>query len=160
MTDVLTPEQRKFNMSRIRNKNTRPELIVRSLVHGMGYRYCLHKSELPGKPDLVLSRHRKIIFVHGCFWHMHKCRYGKVKPKTRASFWQNKRLGNVVRDRKNLAALKREGWQVLVVWECWTRDLESLENRLVAFLQKQVANTGGGITTASSRRASLRSARG
>lgn len=136
MTDVLTPEQRKFNMSRIRNKNTRPEIIVRSLVHGMGYRYSLHKSELPGKPDLVLSRHRKIIFVHGCFWHMHKCRYGKVKPKTRANFWQNKRLGNVVRDRKNLAALKREGWQVLVVWECWTRDLESLESRLAAFLQK------------------------
>ncbi len=137
MTDVLTPEQRRFNMSRIRNKDTRPEIIVRSLVHGMGYRYRLHSPELPGKPDLVLPRHRKIIFVHGCFWHMHKCRYGRVKPKTRASFWQNKRMGNVERDRKNLAALKREGWKVLVVWECWTRDLERLEKRITPFLQKQ-----------------------
>jgi DNA mismatch endonuclease (patch repair protein) len=136
MTDVLTPAQRKFNMSRIRNKDTRPEMIVRSLVHRMGYRYVLHNPKLPGKPDLVLSRHHKIIFVHGCFWHMHKCHYGKVKPKTRASFWQNKRMGNIIRDRKNLATLKREGWRVLVVWECWTRDLETLENRLVAFLQK------------------------
>lgn len=136
MTDVLTPEQRKFNMSRIRNKNTRPEIIVRSLVHGMGCRYSLHNSKLPGKPDLVLSRHRKIIFVHGCFWHMHKCRYGRVTPQTRAGFWQNKRMGNVMRDRRNLAALKREGWQVLVVWECWTRDLESLGKRLVAFLKE------------------------
>ena len=137
MTDALTPEQRRFNMSRIRNKDIRPEIIVRSLVHGMGYRYRLHSPELPGKPDLVLSRHRKIIFVHGCFWHMHKCRYGRVKPKTRASFWQNKRMGNVERDRKNLAALKREGWKVLVVWECWTRDLERLEKRITPFLQKQ-----------------------
>jgi DNA mismatch endonuclease (patch repair protein) len=136
MIDVLTPEQRRFNMSRIRNKDTRPEIVVRSIVHGMGYRYRLHCSSLLGKPDLVLVRHRKIIFVHGCFWHMHKCRYGKVRPKTRASFWQNKRVGNVVRDRKNLAELKREGWQVLVVWECWTRDLKALERRLVAFLQK------------------------
>jgi T/G mismatch-specific endonuclease (EC 3.1.-.-) len=136
MTDVLTPEQRKFNMSRIRNKNTRPEMIVRSLVHGMGYRYSLHNSKLPGKPDLVLSRHRKIIFVHGCFWHMHKCRYGRVIPQTRAGFWQNKRMGNVMRDRMNLATLKREGWRVLVVWECWTRDLESLKQRLAAFLKE------------------------
>lgn len=136
MTDVLTPKQRKFNMSRIRSKDTRPEMIVRSMVHKMGYRYSLHNSNLPGKPDLVLSRHHKIILVHGCFWHMHKCRYGKVKPKTRADFWQNKRMGNVLRDRKNLAALKREEWQVLVVWECWTRDLVSLQKRLETFLQK------------------------
>jgi DNA mismatch endonuclease (patch repair protein) len=135
MTDVLTPKQRRFNMSRIRNKNTRPELIVRSLIHAMGYRYRLHVPNLPGKPDLVFPRHRKIIFVHGCFWHMHSCRYGRVVPQTRPDFWQNKRMGNVRRDRKIRAALGRDGWQVLVVWECWTRDIEKLQRRLAAFLQ-------------------------
>jgi DNA mismatch endonuclease (patch repair protein) len=136
MTDVLTPEQRRFNMSRIRNKDTRPEIVVRSLVHQMGYRYRLHNSVLPGKPDIVLSRLRKIILVHGCFWHMHRCPHGRVKPKTRASFWQNKRMENMERDKRILVALRRRGWQVLVVWECWTRDLEALKKRLVAFLRK------------------------
>ena len=121
MTDVLTPQQRRLNMSRIRGTNTRPELIVRSMVHRMGYRYALHKKELPGKPDLVLSRHRKIIFLNGCFFHMHNCRYGKVEPRTNAEFWQKKRLSNVMRDRRNLADLKRAGWQVLTIWECWTK---------------------------------------
>ena len=136
MTDVLTPAQRKLNMSRIRSKDTRPEIIVRTLVHGMGYRYRLHNPTLPGKPDLVLSRHRKIIFVHGCFWHMHKCRYGRVRPKTNATFWQTKRLGNVERDNKNIATLKLHGWKVLVIWECWTRNLELLEKRLAGFFQR------------------------
>lgn len=139
MSDVLTPEQRQLNMSRIRGKDTRPEMVVRSMVHRMGYRYRLHCSNLPGKPDLVLVRHRKIIFVHGCFWHMHKCRYGRVIPKTRAEFWQNKRLANVARDKRNLAKLKRAGWQVLVVWECWTRDLDMLRRRLEAFLGDEKA---------------------
>lgn len=134
MTDVLTPEQRKLNMSRIRGRDTRPEMVVRSMVHGLGYRYSLYNSKLPGKPDLVLTRHRKIIFVHGCFWHMHSCDYGKVIPKTRTDFWQNKRKGNVARDRRNLAALKRAGWKVLVVWECQTKDLPALEKRLTKFL--------------------------
>jgi DNA mismatch endonuclease, patch repair protein len=121
MADVLTQEQRRLNMSRIRGKNTRPELIVRSIVHRMGYRYALHKKNLPGKPDLVFSRRRKIIFLNGCFFHMHDCRYGRVKPRTNTEFWQTKRLSNVTRDKKNLLALKNAGWEVLTIWECWTK---------------------------------------
>ena len=134
MTDNLTPEQRKRNMSRIRSKDTRPEAIVRSIVHGMGYRYRLHYSKLPSKPDLVLPRHKKIIFVHGCFWHMHSCRYGRVRPKTNVDYWQRKRINNVVRDKESIASLRRAGWKVLVVWECWTKNLKPLEKRLKAFL--------------------------
>jgi len=134
--DVLTPEQRKLNMSRIRNKDTRPEIVVRSLIHRMGYRYRLHVKNLSGKPDLVFPRRRKIIFVHGCFWHMHNCKYGRVKPQTNAEFWENKRLGNIERDRKNLSLLKKDGWKVLVVWECWIRNPQSLADRILIFLEK------------------------
>lgn len=138
MTDVLTPEQRKYNMSRIRSKDTRPELIVRSIVHAMGFRYRLHNSALPGKPDLVFPRHKKIVFVHGCFWHMHTCKYGRVKPKTNAEFWENKRLGSVLLDRKNIRALRRSGWKVLIVWECWTRNnIPLLRKKLETFLIEQ-----------------------
>jgi DNA mismatch endonuclease, patch repair protein len=134
VADVLTPQQRSFNMSRIRNRDTRPERIVRSIVHRLGYRYRLHKKDLPGKPDIVLVRHRKIIDVHGCFFHMHKCKYGSVVPVTNAEFWKAKRLSNVERDRRTLRALEREGWKVLVVWECETRTPASLQSRLLAFL--------------------------
>src|SRR6266545_1305167 len=126
MTDVLTPQQRSFNMSRIRNRDTRPEMIVRSIVHRMGYRYSLHKKSLPGKPDLVLVRHRKIIDVHGCFFHMHECRYGSVVPATNASFWKTKRRSNAARDQRNLRALKHDRWKVMIVWECETRNLPKL----------------------------------
>src|SRR5688572_14095516 len=134
MADVLTPQQRRFNMSRIRNRDTRPEMIVRSIVHRLGFRYRLHKKDLPGKPDVVLVRHRKIIDVHGCFFHMHKCRYGRVVPATNATFWQTKRLSNVERDRRNLRTLRREGWNVMIVWECETRKPIALQNRLEKFL--------------------------
>lgn len=134
MTDVHTKEQRSFNMSRIRNKNTRPEIIVRSLVHSMGYRYSLHRKDLPGHPDMVLTRHHKIIFVHGCFWHMHRCRYGRVVPKTNKKFWKIKREGNVDRDKRNLRKLRKEGWKVLVIWECHTRNTKKLMNNLKKFL--------------------------
>ncbi len=134
MTDVLTKEQRSFNMSRIRGKNTRPEIIVRSLVHRMGYRYGLNKRNLSGQPDIVLTCHKKIIFIHGCFWHMHKCRYGKVVPQTHKKFWQTKRLGNVVRDRKNIKELKSLGWKVLVIWECQTKNISKLTQKLKTFL--------------------------
>ena len=134
MADVLTKQQRSYNMSRIRAKDTKPELLVRSTVHRMGYRYRLHQSDLPGKPDLVLTRHHKIIFVHGCFWHMHNCRYGRVKPKTRPEFWETKRNGNVTRDKKNIRKLRRLGWKVLVIWECQTRHPEKLSITLQHFL--------------------------
>ena len=134
MADVHTKEQRSFNMSRIRNKDTRPEILVRSIVHHMGYRYALHRKDLPGHPDMVLTKHHKIIFVHGCFWHMHKCRYGKVKPATNAKFWKTKREGNVSRDKRNLRKLRRVGWKVIVVWECQTRNVERLTKKLESFL--------------------------
>lgn len=134
MADVLTKQQRSYNMSQIRGKDTTPERMVRSIVHRMGYRFRLHSTDLPGRPDLVLPRHEKIIFVHGCYWHMHRCRYGRVKPKTNAKFWQDKRQGNVDRDRRNLRKLRRQGWSVLVIWECWTRDSGRVEQRLRDFL--------------------------
>src|SRR5215813_5204493 len=138
MTDVLTPEQRSFNMSRIRGRNTKPELLVRSLVHRMGYRFRLHRGDLAGKPDLVFPSLKKVIFVHGCFWHMHNCKFGRVLPKTNALFWQTKRLSNVERDKRSLRALRRAGWRVLVIWECSIKreGLSDLENSLCSFLDR------------------------
>jgi len=124
MTDVHTTAQRSFNMSRIRSKDTKPERIVRSLVHQLGFRFRLHVAGLPGKPDLVLPAHRKIIFVHGCFWHQHRCHWGRATPVTNSEFWVAKRQGNSDRDRRNRRRLKAAGWSVLVVWECWTKDIE------------------------------------
>jgi DNA mismatch endonuclease (patch repair protein) len=135
MADVHTPQQRSFNMSRIRSRDTRPEMVVRSIVHRLGYRYSLHKKDLPGKPDLVLVKYRKIIDVHGCFFHMHDCQYGRVIPVTNADFWKTKRLSNTERDKRNLIVLKREGWRVMVVWECETKDPDRLMRRLVRFLR-------------------------
>jgi DNA mismatch endonuclease, patch repair protein len=136
MVDVHTPSQRSFNMSRIRGKDTKPELIVRSIVHQMGCRFRLHRKDLPGTPDLVLPGRSKVIFVHGCFWHMHRCRYGRVKPMTNAAFWQAKREGTVDRDRRNRKSLRAAGWEVFTVWECWTRETEErLIPRLNAFLR-------------------------
>jgi DNA mismatch endonuclease, patch repair protein len=103
--DVLTPEQRRRCMSRIRGKNTTPEKLVRKLIFGMGYRYRLHDKRLPGKPDLTFISRRKVIFVHGCFWHMHDCRYGRVYPKTNEEFWKEKRCRNVERDCENQKSL-------------------------------------------------------
>ncbi|HEY2497435.1 MAG TPA: DNA mismatch endonuclease Vsr [Candidatus Angelobacter sp.] len=134
MADVHNREQRSRNMAAIKHKNTSPELRVRSLVHRMGFRYSLHKKNLPGRPDIVLGSRKKIIQVHGCFWHMHKCRYGKVSPATNAAFWATKRLSNVKRDKRNQKELKARGWDILIVWECATKDLNSLQQRLTQFL--------------------------
>ncbi len=132
MTDVLTPEQRSFNMSHIRGRDTAPEMRVRKLLHAAGLRYRLHGKGLPGKPDLVFARAKAVVFVHGCFWHMHDCRFGKPVPATNASFWAQKRRGNVERDRKNRQALEDAGWRVFEIWECETRD----ENMLAATVAK------------------------
>jgi DNA mismatch endonuclease (patch repair protein) len=123
-------------MSAIRGKDTKPEMIVRRLVHRLGYRFRLHRRDLPGAPDIVLPRHRKIILVHGCYWHMHSCRWGSVTPKTNEAFWQAKRTGNVERDKRNVAELKRLGWKILTVWECEKRDLPRLTARIRAFLAR------------------------
>src|ERR1051326_1111426 len=129
MTDVHTREQRSRNMAAIKCKDTSPEKIVRSLVHGMGFRYALHRKDLPGRPDIVLVSRKKIIQVHGCFWHMHKCRYGIVTPATNASFWAQKRLLNVKRDCLTRRQLRKRGWRILTIWECWTKDRVSLQTR-------------------------------
>jgi DNA mismatch endonuclease, patch repair protein len=101
----------------------------------MCYHYTLHRSDLPGHPDIVLVRHKKIILVHGCFWHVHRCKYGRVKPATNTTFWQNKRAGNVERDKRNLKKLCNAGWRVLVVWECQIRNIEKLTEKIKAFLE-------------------------
>lgn len=134
MTDVLTVAQRRKCMSRIRGKDTSPERKIRTMIHRMGFRYRIHVSDLPGKPDIVLPRLRKIILVHGCFWHMHRCRFGRVRPATNSTFWQNKREGNRQRDRKVCRALRRQGWHVLTVWECELRNPIKLEDKIEKFL--------------------------
>jgi DNA mismatch endonuclease (patch repair protein) len=135
MTDVLTTAQRSYNMSRIRGVHTAPELRVRKLLHGMGLRYRLHGPGMPGKPDLVFPKARAVLFVHGCFWHMHRCKYGKPVPATNQTFWADKRRSNVERDKRNRAALKNAGWRVFEVWECQTRDPEKLLAKLTPLLR-------------------------
>ena len=121
-------------MRAIKGRDTGPELIVRRLLHAMGYRFRLHRRDLPGRPDVVLPRLRLAVFVHGCFWHRHRCRYGQVNPATRADFWRTKFAANVERDRQAARSLRKAGWRVLVVWECQTRDVERLRTRLTAVL--------------------------
>jgi DNA mismatch endonuclease, patch repair protein len=135
--DRLSSERRSWNMSRIRSKDTMPELPVRRLVFAAGFRYRLHVGGLTGRPDLVFPRLRKVILVHGCFWHRHRCPNGQVVPGTRTEFWTAKFEGNVVRDAAVRRQLRREDWKVLVIWECETRvrSLERLQLRLVRFLE-------------------------
>ena len=135
MVDVHTKTQRSFNMSRIRSKNTCPEMIVRSCVYRMGYRYRLHDKKLPGKPDLVLSRHRKVIFVHGCYWHRHSCKKGRSIPETRKKFWQTKLEGNKERDKRNRRKLNNLGWKVLIIWECQIKNQEKVIDKIANFLK-------------------------
>lgn len=139
MSDVHTPKQRSFNMSQIKGRNTKPEMFVRSLVHRMGYRFRLHRKDLPGKPDLVFPGMKKVIFVHGCFWHIHSCRYGQVIPRTNYEFWHTKRLSNVERDKRNLEVLESSGWKVLTIWECWIKDRQfgQIQTALEGFLGKK-----------------------
>ena len=130
MTDVHTRETRSRNMAAIRSANTRPEMRVRSALHAMGFRFRLHRKNLPGRPDIVLPKYCTAIFVHGCFWHCHRCKYGSVVPATRADFWAAKRGGNVPRDRRNAAALRRQGWRVIVLWECQVRTVDAARAKL------------------------------
>ena len=132
--DNISPARRSENMRRIRSKNTKPELIVRSLVHRMGYRFRLHNKNLPGCPDLVFPRLKKVIFVHGCFWHQHRgCADGRM-PKSRESYWAAKFLGNHTRDKKTRAELRRRGWGNLTIWDCETANSQKIESRLRKFL--------------------------
>lgn len=135
--DVHTPKQRSYNMSRIKSKNTKPELLVRKWLWSQGYRYRLHRKDLPGNPDIVFPGRRKVIFVHGCFWHKHECRYFKW-PQTNIEFWQTKINGNARRDQENYQALIEDGWSYFIVWECElkTDDLEILD-KLKAFIESE-----------------------
>ncbi|HID33675.1 MAG TPA: DNA mismatch endonuclease Vsr [Anaerolineae bacterium] len=132
--DPLTPEQRRHAMRQVRSEDTKPEMRVRRLTHRMGYRYRLHRKDLPGKPDLVFPGRKKVIFVHGCFWHGHDCPAGRKIPKTNQAYWTNKLNRNKERDRINQAKLRELGWDVLVIWECETKDEEALAERIVGFL--------------------------
>lgn len=132
--DPLTPEQRRYTMRQVHSEDTKPEMRVRRLTHRMGYRYRLHRKDLPGKPDLVFPGRKKIIFVHGCFWHGHDCPAGRKIPKTNQEYWINKLNRNKARDQANIAQLKALGWDVLVIWECETRDEQALAERIQHFL--------------------------
>lgn len=130
MTDTVDSQKRSEMMSRIRSRDTKPEIIVRRIAHRLGLRFRIHRKDLPGCPDIVFPRYRAVIMVHGCFWHRHPgCRYAYT-PKTRVRFWQEKFENNVVRDRRNETALHELGWRVLVIWECETRDLGAVEARI------------------------------
>jgi DNA mismatch endonuclease (patch repair protein) len=134
MPDVHTTEQRSRNMAAIKGIDTKPEMRVRSALYSLGYRYRLHKKDLPGKPDIVLPRLRIAIFVHGCFWHSHSCRWGCSVPKTRAEFWADKRKATVERDNGNERKLNALGWDVVVVWECQSKLDDELRQFLMSTL--------------------------
>ena len=133
MADNRTPESRSALMSRIGGKNTAPEMIVRRLLHSLGYRYRLHRKDLPGTPDIVFPGRRKAIFVNGCFWHAHQCRWGRP-PKSRTEFWGPKLEQNRARDKRNRSDLRTMGWEVLTVWQCQARKPDTLSTKLLAFL--------------------------
>lgn len=133
--DVFSKEKRSLIMSRIGGKNTKPELIVRSLLHRMGYRFRLHRKDLPGQPDITLPRHNKVIFVHGCFWHGHEGCKRAGRPSTNRAFWDAKLDRNIERDRNNYRLLIEKGWEVLVVWACEIKDMAELQHKLEVFLE-------------------------
>ena len=135
MVDVLTKEQRSRLMGRVSHFDTPPEIAVRRLLHSLGYRFRLHRKDLPGRPDIVLPRLKKVIFVHGCFWHRHTGCRKATTPKSNADYWQNKFAENVERDRRAIAELLRLGWEPMVVWECETRDIDALSQALSTFFR-------------------------
>ncbi|MCG3178258.1 MAG: Very short patch repair protein [Phycisphaerae bacterium] len=136
--DSLSREERSRRMSLIKSKDTQPEYAVRRLVWSLGFRYRLHVRRLPGCPDLVFPKQRKVIFVHGCFWHRHKCDLGDRIPKSRVAFWRGKLDENRRRDRRNMLSLRRLGWRVLVIWECQAtaRQMPHVADRIRAFLRR------------------------
>jgi DNA mismatch endonuclease (patch repair protein) len=140
MVDTLTKSDRSKRMSIIRAKDTKPEMIVRRLIHSLGYRYRLHRRDLKGCPDLVFSVRRKVIFVHGCFWHRHPdpaCKLARL-PKSRQDFWIPKLESNASRDRGNELALRADGWGVLAIWECETKDQALLTKKIRAFFNDEI----------------------
>jgi len=136
VVDHVDASKRSLIMAAVHSKNTKPEIVVRKIVHGLGYRFRLHSDKLPGKPDLVFPARRKVIFVHGCFWHRHtRCRYATT-PKTKTEFWKAKFKANVARDKRTRLALERLGWAVEMVWQCELKEPELLAERLDEFLSE------------------------
>lgn len=135
--DVLTPEQRKRNMSAIKGKNTKPEILVRKLLHRLGYRFKIQRKDLPGKPDIVLPKYKTAIFINGCFWHRHAgCKYAST-PSTNSEFWEKKFAANVKRDARNYATLKEQGWNVLIIWECEAKEI--LRTKVIPGLPSRIS---------------------
>ncbi len=132
--DTRTPEQRSRIMRAVRQKHTAPELAVRRALHALGYRFRLHSKSLTGKPDLVFPARRKVIFVHGCFWHGHACPKGKL-PKSRTDYWEPKIAANILRDEHNVNMLEEAGWESMTVWQCETRKMNELVARIGRFLE-------------------------
>jgi DNA mismatch endonuclease, patch repair protein len=152
--DTISKTRRSWIMSRIRSKNTKPEVLVRSLLHRKGYRFRLHVRNLPGRPDVVLPKWKTAVFVHGCFWHRHAhCPYAYT-PKTRKAFWKKKFLANVRRDAKNLKALNELGWAAVVIWECELADPQKLEARLRS-IKRRVPRAPAGLRHKAARPNSL-----
>ena len=134
MTDHLSKELRSWNMSRISSKNTKPELIVRSLLHKMGYRFRLHKKNLTGNPDIVLAKYKTVIFVNGCFWHRHMNCKNCTTPSTNQQFWKDKFSKTQLRDQNNIKKLKRNGWNPIVIWECETYNFKKLQSKITRLI--------------------------
>lgn len=130
-----SPELRSRIMQAVKGRNTSPELLVRSLVHRQGYRFRIHRKDLPGSPDLVFAGRHKVIFVHGCFWHGHNCKRGARVPKSNTAYWKAKIARNVARDAGNLSQLKLLGWRALIVWECELKSEAQLKSRIGRFLE-------------------------
>lgn len=132
--DKLSPTERSRVMSAVHGKDTAPELKVRRMLHALGFRYRLHRKDLPGSPDIVLPKYRTCIFVNGCFWHQHPRCKRAIRPTSNIDFWERKLLGNVERDKRNYLALKDLGWKVLIIWECKTINVEALKRDIIKLL--------------------------
>ena len=135
--DVFTKEKRSRIMSKVKGKDTKPELFVRSLLYKMGYRFRLHRRDLPGNPDIVLPRHKKVIFIHGCFWHGHKACPRAKRPSSNKMFWEEKLNKNIQRDKRNISGLKEMGWDPLIIWTCEIKDHANLRIKLLNFLENR-----------------------
>jgi DNA mismatch endonuclease, patch repair protein len=137
MVDVFSRRKRSWIMGRVKGRDTKPEVLVRSLVHRMGFRFRVHRKDLPGNPDIVLPRHRKVIFVHGCFWHGHPGCPRSRRPTTNQLFWDRKLDGNLERDRRFCVELSDMGWEVLIIWQCETKASDVLAKKLEGFLHEE-----------------------
>ena len=136
MADTVSKKKRSQIMAAVKSKDTTPEMVVRRVLRTLGFRYRLHCANITGSPDVAFPGKQKAIFVHGCFWHRHTCRNGRAMPKSNTAFWEKKFYRNKSRDRKVRHSLRQKGWDVLIIWECWTRDLGKLRNKLSDFMEK------------------------